>query len=115
MTIIGQRVPRLEDGPLLRGIGRFADDIQFPNQLHMCVVRSPLAAGRIKAIDTSEARKSNGVIAVWTGADVSEIPPIDFRLSRIQGLDPYRQPILAGQYVRYVGEPVAVVFATDPY
>ena len=115
MTIIGQRVPRLEDGPLLRGIGRFADDIQFSNQLHMCVVRSPLAAGRIKAIDASEACKSNGVIAVWTGADVSEIPPIDFRLSRIQGLDPYRQPILAQQYVRYVGEPVAAVFATDPY
>lgn len=115
MTIIGQRVPRIEDGPLLRGKGRFADDIRFSNQLHMCVVRSPLAAGRIKAIDTSRARQSAGVIAVWTGADVSEIPPIDFRLSRVQGLDPYRQPILAGQYVRYVGEPVAVVFATDPY
>ncbi len=115
MNIIGQRVRRIEDGPLLRGKGRFADDIHFSDQLHMCVVRSPLAAGRIKGIDTSRARQSTGVVAVWTGVDVAEIPLIDFRLSRIQGLDPYRQPILAQQFVRYVGEPVAVVFAADSY
>jgi len=52
---------------------------------------------------------------VWTSADVSEIPPIDFRLTSIEGLAPYRQPILARQRVRYVGEPVAAVFAVDPY
>jgi len=115
MTIIGQRVRRIEDGPLLRGQGRFADDIQFSNQLHMRVVRSPIAAGRITGIDASRAREAAGVASVWTGADVAEIPPIDFRLSRVQGLEPYRQPILAQQYVRYVGEPVAVVFAADPY
>ena len=51
----------------------------------------------------------------WTAADVADIPPIDFRLTRIEGLEPYRQPILARDRVRYVGEPVAVVFATDPY
>ena len=61
------------------------------------------------------ARAAPGVVAVWTAADVADIPPIDFRLTRIEGLDPYRQPILAGDRVRYVGEPVAVVFATDPY
>ncbi len=55
------------------------------------------------------------MVAVWTAADVADIPPIDFRLTRIEGLDPYRQPILATDRVRYVGEPVAVVFATDPY
>ena len=115
MTIIGQRVRRIEDGPLLRGEGRFADDIQFANQIHMCVVRSPVAFGRIREIDASVARRTAGVSAVWTGKDVAEIPLIDFRLSRIQGLDPYRQPILAQEFVRYVGEPVAVVFAADPY
>ena len=115
MTIIGQRVRRIEDGPLLRGEGRFGDDIRFLDQLHMRVVRSTVAAGRIRQIDTSRARRTAGVAAVWTGADVAGIPPIDFRLSRIQGLDPYRQPILARQYVRYVGEPIAVVFAADPY
>jgi len=115
MNIIGQRVRRIEDGPLLRGEGRFADDIRFANQLHMCVVRSPVAFGRIREIDASVARQTPGVTTVWTGADVAEIPLIDFRLSRIQGLDPYRQPILAQQVVRYVGEPVAVVFAADRY
>jgi CO/xanthine dehydrogenase Mo-binding subunit len=52
---------------------------------------------------------------VWTSVDVAEIPPIDFRLTRIEGLAPYRQPILARERVRYVGEPVAAVFASDPY
>ena len=61
------------------------------------------------------AGKAPGVVAVWTAADVADIPPIDFRLTRIEGLEPYRQPILATGRVRYVGEPVAVVFATDPY
>jgi CO/xanthine dehydrogenase Mo-binding subunit len=115
MTKIGESVTRLEDGPLLRGGGRFADDVRFPNQLHMCVVRSPVAYGRIRGIDASPALAMAGVAAVWTGADVADVPPIDFRLSRIQGLDPYRQPILAQEVVRYVGEPVAVVFAEDRY
>ena len=53
--------------------------------------------------------------AVWTAADVTDIPPIDFRLSRIEGLAPYRQRLLASGWVRYVGEPVAAVFADDPY
>ncbi len=115
MTVIGRRVPRIEDGPLLRGRGRFADDIGFAGQLHMRVVRSPVPFGRIGGIDAEAALGTAGVAAVWTGADVAEIPPIDFRLSRVQGLDPYRQPILARDYVRYVGEPVAVVFAENPY
>ena len=53
--------------------------------------------------------------AVWTAADVADIPPIDFRLSRIEGLEPYRQRLFADGFVRYVGEPVAAVFADDPY
>jgi aerobic carbon-monoxide dehydrogenase large subunit len=52
---------------------------------------------------------------VWTAADVTDIPPIDFRVGHIEQLEPHRQPILAKDHVRYVGEPVAVVFATDPY
>jgi aerobic carbon-monoxide dehydrogenase large subunit len=115
MNFIGRSVPRLEDLPLVTGQGRFAGDISFPHQVHMRVVRSPYAHGRIRAIDTSAARQVPGVVAVWTTADVADIPPIDFRLTRIEGLDPYRQPILAKEYVRYVGEPVAAVFAADPY
>jgi aerobic carbon-monoxide dehydrogenase large subunit len=115
MTFVGRSVPRLEDRPLVTGQGRFAADISFAHQLHMRVVRSAHAHGRIVAIETAAARAAPGVAAVWTAADVAEIPPIDFRLTRIEGLDPYRQPILAREHVRYVGEPVAVVFASDAY
>jgi len=114
-THIGRSLPRLEDRTLLTGRGRFAADVSFPGQLHMRVVRSNFAHGRLRSIDASAALAKSGVHAVWTGADVSEIPPIDFRLSRVAGLEPYRQRIFATDQVRYVGEPVAAVFADDPY
>ena len=111
---VGRSVPRLEDAPLVVGQGRFAADISFAHQAHMRVVRAARAHGRVVAIDCAAARLP-GVIAIWTAADVADIPPIDFRLTRIEGLEPYRQPILARDRVRYVGEPIAVVFAIDPY
>src|SRR5499427_1456520 len=112
---IGQSVPRLEDLPLIRGRGRFAGDISFPHELHMRVVRSPVAHGRIVATDAVAARATPGVVAVWTATDIADVPPIDFREGRIERLEPYRQPVFAVDRVRYVGEPVAAVFATDPY
>jgi carbon-monoxide dehydrogenase large subunit len=115
MTFVGRSLPRLEDLPLVTGNGRFAADVSFAHQLHMRVIRSAHAHGRLISIDACAARTADGVVAVWTAADVADIPPIDFRLTRIEGLDPYRQPILARERVRYVGEPVAVVFASDPY
>jgi len=115
MGFVGRSVTRLEDQPLVTGNGRFAADISFPGQLHMRVVRSSHAHGRIVSIEAEAARAVPGVVAVWTSADVSAVPPIDFRLTKIEGLDPYRQPILATDRVRYVGEPVAAVFAADPY
>jgi aerobic carbon-monoxide dehydrogenase large subunit len=108
-------VRRLEDPPLVTGRGAFAADVAFPHMLHMRLVRSAHAHGRIVSIDASAALSLPGVAAVWTSADVAEIPPIDFRLTRVEGLAPYRQPILARERVRYVGEPVAAVFATDSY
>ena len=110
---IGQSLRRLEDRLLLTGQGRFAADLSHPNQLHMRVVRSSVAFGRIRGIDASVALAMPGVAAVWTWEDVKHVPPIDFRLSKIGGLEPYRQTVLAHDYVRYVGDPVAVVFATD--
>ncbi len=115
MSFVGRSVPRLEDPPLVMGSGRFAADISFPHQLHMRVVRSAVAHGRILRVDTSRATAVPGVAGVWTAAAVADVPPIDFRLTRIEGLEPYRQPILARERVRYVGEPVAVLFAADPY
>ena len=55
------------------------------------------------------------MVAVWTGEDLADLSPIDFRDDRVEKLVPYRQPLLARGRVRYVGEPVAVVFADDPY
>jgi carbon-monoxide dehydrogenase large subunit len=113
--IVGAAVPRIEDPPLVRGRGLFAGDVSFPRQLHMRVVRSPLAHGRIKAVNTTDALTAPGVVAIWTGEDLADVPPIDFRDDRVEKLVPHRQPPLARSRVRYVGEPVAVVFADDPY
>jgi aerobic carbon-monoxide dehydrogenase large subunit len=112
---IGQSVERLEDPPLVVGRGEFAGDINFPHQLCMRIVRSAHAHGRIVAIEAEAARALPGVFAVWTTADVADVPPVDFREGSIPALDPYRQPILANGLVRYVGEPVAAVFADNPY
>ena len=115
MGEIGRSVKRIEDRPLLTGAGRFAADLSVPDMVYMRVVRSSVAHGRLTVIDTAAARAHPGAVAVWTGADVAEIPTIDFRLTPVPGLEPYRQPVLAQDRVRYVGEPVAVVFAADPY
>lgn len=113
--MIGESLRRIEDPVLLRGKGRFAADNDYPNQLHMRVIRSSVAHGRILSIDTSKALSKDSVHAVWTYADVSELPPIDFRLTAMEEMLPYRQPVLARERVRYVGEPVAVVFASSDY
>ena len=110
----GERIRRLEDPPLLSGSGRFAADISFPNQLHMRIVRSPIAYGRLKSVDVGDALALEGVVAIFEGSDVAHLPPIEFRQVRVTGLSPYRQPILAKDHVRYVGEPVAAIFAIDP-
>lgn len=112
---IGRSVPRLEDRPLVMGKGRFVGDMDLPHQLWARIVRSSHATGRILSIDTDQARAMPGVVAIWTAADISDIPNIPFRATKIEGLAPYTQPVLARDRVRYVGEPVAIVFAQDPY
>jgi len=112
---IGASVPRLEDAPLVTGRGAFVGDIAFVHQLHMRIVRSSYAHGIITAIDTAAAQAVPGVVAVWTYKDIADLPPIDFREGSIEKLSPFRQPVLATDRVRYVGEPIAAVFAEDPY
>ncbi len=114
-NFVGRSVARLEDRPLLMGQGRFAADVSFPGQWCMRVVRSPVAHGKLKSIDAAPALALPGVHAVWTRDDAAHIPPIPFRLTGLVELEPYRQYILARDMVRYVGEPVALVFADDPY
>ncbi|GAA0965698.1 molybdopterin-dependent oxidoreductase [Acrocarpospora macrocephala] len=114
-AVIGARALRIEDPVLLRGAGRFAADTIRPGELHMRVVRSPIAHGRIRSVDVTPALLLDGVVAAWTHADIAELPAIGFRLTPLADLLPYRQPVLARRIVRYVGEPVAVVFATSAY
>jgi aerobic carbon-monoxide dehydrogenase large subunit len=115
MGYVGSRIRRLEDPRLLAGAGGFADDEDRPGQLWMRVVRSPVAHAVLTAVDTSAALALDGVRAALAGADLS-LPPVPVRLSPNPGLlRPYLQPVLATDKVRYVGEPVAVVVADDPY
>lgn len=113
--VLGRAVPRLEDPPLLTGRGQFVGDIRFPHQLYMHVVRSHYAYARLHSVEIAAALAAPGVVAVWTGAELADLPPIDFRDPAAEALRPYRQPLLAREQLRYVGEPVAVIFATDAY
>ncbi len=112
---IGASVTRLEDQPLLTGRGAFVDDISFPGQLHMRMARSPEAHGRILSVDVSAALAMPGVYAAWTASDVADVPAIEFREGPIEKLAAWRQHILARERVRYVGEPIAAIFAEDAY
>jgi aerobic carbon-monoxide dehydrogenase large subunit len=114
--VLGHAVTRLEDPPLITGRGRYAGDINFPHQLHMRIVRSSHAHGKIVSIDTTAAKALPGVVAIWTVEDIADLGPVDFRADRgAEVLKPYRQPVLAKGRVRYVGDPVAAVFAEDAY
>ncbi len=112
---LGDSVERLEDPPLVTGKGRFAGDVKFPDQLHMRIVRSPHAHGEIKSIDTAAAKAHPGVVAVWISEDIDDVPPIDFREGSNPALAMFRQYALARERVRYVGDPVAAIFAEDAY
>jgi aerobic carbon-monoxide dehydrogenase large subunit len=116
VSIVGTRLPRKEDPRLLRGLGRFADDLSTDGQLWARVVRSPVAHGRLLSVDTRHAVRCDGVATVVTAADLPTGLVIPVRL-QVPGLDlsPFLQPVLAADVVRYVGEPLAVVVAADPY
>jgi CO/xanthine dehydrogenase Mo-binding subunit len=119
MTGIGERAPRREDDRLLRGRGRFADDMNRTRQAYLRLVRSADAHGRITRIDAEAARRLPGVIDVVTAADLAkdlgEVPLIPMRMPRGDEPDGYLQPVLPSAEVRYVGEPIAAVLAEDPY
>jgi len=114
---IGQAVARFEDPRLLRGEGRFVHDVSLPGQLHAVIVRSPHAHARIVGIDTQAAAAAPGVAAVFTGEDFAREgfggPSPTLKRSRPDGSPMFwrAQPALARDRVRYVGDPVAIVFA----
>ena len=113
----GRAVPRIEDPALVRGEGRFTDDINPGGQHFAAFVRSSVAHGRLGTIDTAAARAMPGVVAVYTGADLAEagVKPIPLApaLPRPSGGMMAAAPrrALAHERVRFVGEPVALVVA----
>src|SRR6516165_3419649 len=113
-TFIGSPVERVEDLRFLRGRGQYVDDLDREGQWHAAIVRSPVAHGRIRAIDLTAASAMPGVRAVLIAQDVGpSIPTIPFR-RRNPSVEPYAQPVIARDVVRYVGEPVAIVLADHP-
>jgi carbon-monoxide dehydrogenase large subunit len=109
--LVGARVPRVEDPRLLTGRGRYVADIALPGMLHCTFVRSTLAHGKIRSIDTAEAKALPGVHAVWTGAEVTPLTGGIPGGLQIEGMRTTMQPALAAEEVRFVGEPLAVVVA----
>ncbi len=112
--VIGKRMPRKEDARLLTGRGTFVDDVVLPGMLHVAFVRSPVARGRIRSIDVSNARDLPGVVAVLTAKDVDalNVTLLSFFFTPAM-LVPV--PLLARDTVAYVGDPVAMVVAQDRY
>lgn len=112
---IGQPVPRTEDPTLVRGLGRYTDDLQLPHQVYAAIVRSPHAHGIIRGIDAEAARAMPGVLAIYTADDLKGYGPLKCGLP-LKGRDgsPIRhvpRPALAADRVRWVGDPVACVVA----
>jgi carbon-monoxide dehydrogenase large subunit len=112
---IGQPVRRSEDPKLVRGEGRYTDDIGLPGQAYAVMVRSNVAHGTINSIDTAAAKAMPGVLAVYTAADLTAYGGLKCNLplkSRDGSPIKYKpRPALAGDKVRFVGDPVACVVA----
>src|SRR5271166_3184296 len=125
---VGRPLPRFEDLRLVRGGGRYTDDIAMPGEAHAVFVRAPHAHAEIAAIDGAAARARPGVLAVLTGedyvadghigmahfpnpADAIDVRVPSFRPSSEHKILDELQPPLAVGRVRYVGEAVAVVVA----
>jgi carbon-monoxide dehydrogenase large subunit len=124
--LVGRSVPRVEDERLLRGEGRYVDDIRPAGCVEAAFLRSPHAHARIVSIDAQAALELPGVIAVYTGADLADrVEPLLFPIARIiptpvvesTGATSRVQPMpaLPTERAVYVGQPLAVVVATDRY
>jgi len=114
---IGAAVRRKEDHRFITGKGQYVDDINRPNQLYAVILRSPLAHGKIKSLETDAAKAAPGVVAVFTGADMAAAGvgglPCGWGITSSDGspmAEPGHPP-LAVDVVHHVGDQVAVVLA----
>ena len=119
MIYLGRSIKRFEDARLVIGDGVFIDDIKLPDMLHAVVVRSVHAHARIRSINVVDAIELDGVVEVLTGADLAgKLPDLPIRPMGERSVDefnPPEHPVLAQDKVCYVGQPVAVVVAKNPY
>src|ERR671911_2149928 len=110
--LVGERVKRREDPRLIQGRATYVDDLKIAGMQHLAFKRCDVAHGRIRSIDTSAAEAMDGVEAVFTGAQIAEM------LAPMPIGTPFPSPphrAVAADVVRYAGEPVAVVVASDRY
>src|SRR5262249_48863607 len=108
-------IERLEDLRFLRGRGQYVGDLARPGMLHAAVLRSSVAHGRIRRIDTAAARALAGVDRVITAQDIGPpVPRVPMRLQPVPDFAKFGQPVMAETKVRYVGEALALVLAESP-
>jgi len=107
----GRAMKRVEDPRLIKGIATYVDDLKIPGVLHAEFVRSPHANAKIKSIKTDTAKKLQGVVGIFTGADVNDKVGTIPCASPIPGGKSPEHTVLAGARVYFVGHPVAVVVA----
>src|ERR1700761_2574823 len=114
-TMQSKSVRRREDAKLLTGKGNYSADGHPPGMLHAVLARSHHAHAVINSIDTKAARAMPGVVAVFTGADLTDVAPIPGGIGfpRPDGSPAPKtdRPLIAADRVRFVGEPVAMVLA----
>jgi carbon-monoxide dehydrogenase large subunit len=113
MALRGQSLRRLEDARFLTGRSRYIEDIDYPDQAWMHVVRSPHAHAAIRGIDTAAARRAPGVLGVYTAADLADLGPLPCTVP-VASMAPMIIPprhALATDRARHVGDPVAFVVA----
>jgi carbon-monoxide dehydrogenase large subunit len=120
MSYVGQSMKRFEDPRLVTGNGAFVGDLMLPGMLHAAVLRSQHAHARLRGIDVAAAGAVPGVVAVLTGADIAGVlPGIPTRAMTgeraVDALQAPEYPLLPHDKVCYVGQPIAVVVAHDPY
>src|SRR5579872_5725795 len=115
-SFVGQPIERLEDLRLVRGRGQYVDDLARKDMLHAAILRSSVGHGRIRSIDTAAALALPGVHAVITAAYITadlngRLPVVPMRLQPMPEFEPFAQPVMARDKVRYVGEALAMVLA----
>ncbi len=112
---VGERIKRREDPRLIRGLASYTDDMKLHGGLHAAFVRSDYAAGKIDKIDTSRALARKGVVAVYTYDDLRGKVGRTPCIARPEPGRDAEHPLLADGFVRWVGQPIAVVIAEDRY